>query len=199
MPKTLDREWDSDSFIKYRNAFPGEYASSSPQFKAHFQDLVARDVKAPYLKALQGYLWEEGYKAGELKAPLFPDVAPAMARWTDSGRKVMIYSSGSVPAQKLLFAHTDAESPNLCSLITDWFDTVNAGPKMEAASYAKIASGYPGFDLKEWLFLSDNLKEVEAAREAGMQSLPVVRPGNPPLPSEHTLALDAIQDFDNLS
>lgn len=33
-------------------------------------------------------------------------------------------------------------------------------------------------ELGKWLFLSDNVKEVRAAREAGMQSYVVVREGN---------------------
>jgi enolase-phosphatase E1 len=198
LPETLDRDWDSKSFAHYRNAFPADCISSRENFEAHVRDLVSRDVKAPYLKAIQGYLWEEGYKIGDLNAPLFPDVAPALVRWNAAGIKIMIYSSGSVPAQKLLFGHTNATPSNLMPFITDWFDTVNAGPKVEFASYTKIGSNYPTIELGDWLFLSDNLKEVEAARAAGMQSLPVNRPGNPPIPSDHPLAASAILGFDGL-
>lgn len=109
----------------------------------------------------------------------------------------MIYSSGSVPAQKLLFGHTDAEPSNLMPLISDWFDTVNAGPKVDAESYAKIASHYPDVALGDWLFLTDSPKEVTAAREAGMQSLPVSRPGNAPLPLDDGLG-SPISNFDSL-
>lgn len=35
--------------------------------------------------------------------------------------------------------HPDLETEDLQHLITDWFDTVNAGPKKEASSYRKIA------------------------------------------------------------
>lgn len=162
------------------------------------EDLVARDVKAPYLKALQGYLWEEGYRSGKLRAPLFDDVGPAIVSWHDAGLIIMIYSSGSVPAQKLLFGHTTAQPSDMTALITDWFDTVNAGPKVNPASYTKIASHYPNFQLDQWLFLSDNLLEVEAARAAGMRSLPVVRPGNAPIDDPKALK-SAIHDFNALS
>ena len=121
-----------------------------------------------------------------------------MTEWHNAGLPVMIYSSGSVPAQKLLFGHTDAEPSNLMPLISDWFDTVNAGPKTEAASYTKIASNYPSVGLGQWLFLSDNLKEVVAARDAGMQSLPVTRPGNPPLPSDVQVTVTPVSNFDSL-
>ncbi len=82
--------------------------------------------------------------------------------------------------------------------VSNGFDTVNAGPKTEAASYTRIASKYPEIEPKDWLFLTDNLKEVEAAREAGMQSLPVSRPGNAPLPPDDPLAASVIQEFDGL-
>ena len=118
---------------------------------------MSRDVKASYLKSLQGYLWEKGYRTGQLKAPLFPDVAGHMASWRKDRIRVMIYSSGSVPAQKLLFRHTNGTPPDLTPLITDFFDTVNAGPKMEAASYEKIANKYKRYPTGEWLFLSDNV------------------------------------------
>lgn len=195
LPRTLDEEWEGPQFARYRNAFPEDCVASRTAYEAHVRDLIARDIKAPYLKALQGYLWEEGYKAGELKAPLFRDVVPAMTGWCAAGLRVMIYSSGSVPAQKLFFGHTDAELSDLKPLITDWFDTVNAGPKTEVASYSTIAANYPDLALGEWLFLSDNLKEVEAAKAAGMHSLPVVRPGNPALPSDHPLTGSAVEGF----
>jgi len=111
----------------------------------------------------------------------------------------MIYSSGSVPAQKLLFGHTDAQPPSLIPLVSDWFDTVNAGPKTEASSYANIVAHHPEFKPREWLFLSDNIKEVEAALEAGMQSLPVIRPGNAPLPDDNSSSSRAVRDFRELA
>ncbi|KAL2754674.1 hypothetical protein ACRALDRAFT_2043602 [Sodiomyces alcalophilus JCM 7366] len=199
LPAALDKNWDSPEFAPYRNAFPEPAASSRSDFEAHVVDLVNRDVKAPYLKALQGHLWQRGYESGQIKAPLFPDVAPTMATWVTAGMKVMIYSSGSVPAQKLFFGHTDASPSSLVPLISDWFDTVNAGPKTESRSYATIMSHHPTVKPHEWLFLSDNLAEVSAAREAGMQSLPVIRPGNPPLPENNSLATDAVRDFRDLA
>lgn len=143
-------------------------------------------MKIAYLKSLQGYLWEDGYATGRLKAPLFPDVSPKFSQWKARGFEIMIYSSGSVPAQKLLFKYTDAgtgqPAVDLTPLITDYFDTVNAGPKLEAASYRKIAAARDRFSAGEWLFLSDNVGEVEAAKAAGMQSVVVLRHGNADLP-----------------
>ena len=191
----LDEQWDSPELAAYRSAFPEAYRDDRNSLEEHVRDLVDRDVKAPYLKSLQGHLWQHGYQTGELKAPLFSDVAPFMKAAHARGKKVVIYSSGSVQAQKLLFGHTNAEPSDMKPLITDWFDTVNAGPKTDAASYRKILSHYPKVGAVKWLFFSDNLSEVDAALQAGMRSLPLARPGNPALPLEHPLTSRAIADF----
>ncbi|KAI1484298.1 enolase-phosphatase E1 [Daldinia eschscholtzii] len=198
LPETLKTQWDSPDFAKYRDAFPSEYSSSKDALEAHVRDLVERDVKISYLKSFQGYLWAEGYASGDLKAPLFPDVAAKLPEWQRKGLKIMIYSSGSVAAQKLFFGHTDASQSDLTPLISDWFDTVNAGLKAETDSYKKIANQHPEFSPAEWLFLSDNVKEVEAAIQAGMQSIVVQRPGNAPLSPEVPQRLRVIETFDSL-
>ncbi|KAI1335550.1 enolase-phosphatase E1 [Xylariaceae sp. FL0016] len=198
LPETLEREWNSPSFSKYRDAFPSEYSSSKEALMAHVQELMKKDVKVSYLKSLQGYLWEEGYASGALKAPLFPDVYPKLSQWHKQGLQIMIYSSGSVPAQKLLFKHTDAETSDLTPLISDWFDTTNAGLKTEKSSYTTIAENHTEVPAGDWLFLSDNFKEVDAAIAAGMQSMVVHRPGNADLPSEVIPRLAVIETFDSL-
>jgi enolase-phosphatase E1 len=121
-----------------------------------------------------------------------------MTSWRDLGLKIMIYSSGSVPAQKLLFGHTNAQPPDLTPLISGWFDTVNGGDKTQTASYAMIASRYPDWKPGQWLFLSDNPKEVKAAIDAGMQSIHVCRPGNPSLPIDHDTVLEDFTDLAGL-
>ncbi|KAF9770982.1 enolase-phosphatase E1 [Fusarium sp. DS 682] len=195
LPKVLDQEWDSPEFAKYRDAFPEEYRNSRSDFEAHVRDLVKRDVKIAYLKSLQGYLWLQGYKSGNIVAPLFPDVEPFFNEATQAGKKIIIYSSGSVPAQKLLFSHTNSEKPDMTSLIADYFDTTNAGPKTEVDSYTIISEHPEHKDVNRWLFLSDNINEVKAAVGAGMRSLPVVRPGNAPLPPDEPLSKLAIAEF----
>lgn len=199
LPEFLAEQWDEPSFAGYRNAFPDEYRNDRSAFEAHVRDLVARDVKAPYLKALQGHLWTKGYESGVLKAPLFPDVPPFITNAHAAGKKIMIYSSGSVPAQKLLFSHTTAQPPDMSVLISDWFDTVNAGPKTDVASYTTILSHHPDTSPARWVFLSDNLNEVDAARQSGMHSIPAVRPGNAPLPSHHPLSEFAVSEFTPVS
>ena len=130
-----------------------------------------RDEKDTVLKTIQGMIWEEGYAAGELSAEIYPDVAPALRRWARGGVRLYVYSSGSVPAQKLLFGHSSAG--DLTPLFQAYFDT-KAGPKREAASYAGIVRGI-GIPAGEVLFLSDVEAELDAAREAGLRTCQLVR------------------------
>lgn len=263
--------------MPYRDAFPEEHRKSPEALQAHVEDLTKRDVKVAYLKNLQGYLWQDGYRTGAYSTTLFADVVPQLRQWKDDGLSLAIYSSGSIFAQKLLFGHVqttettpatgtkrarpigdtevqasdDADKPptkkqlvetsgddvkagagsqsvattpatsgdagkapddagkgsandeqppgteDLTALFDGWFDTTNAGMKTESASYATIARelevrtpsespklrGFLGADVQQWkpeqiLFLSDNVKEIDAAHEAKMQAVLVQRPGN---------------------
>lgn len=159
---------------------------------------MAKDLKISYVKSLQGYLWLSGYESGDIRCPLFSDVAPMMRKWHDDSIIIIIYSSGSVPAQKLLFQYTNSTPADLRPLITNYFDTVNAGSKTDEASYTKIAATQPTFDISHHLFLSDNIKEVQAARIAGMQAATIVRPGNAPLSSDEMASNPLIHSFEEL-
>ncbi|OAA57883.1 enolase-phosphatase e-1s [Niveomyces insectorum RCEF 264] len=220
LPETLAAQWDSPAFAPYRAAFPAEHRASPAAVTAHVHDLVARDVKASYLKGLQGLLWAAGYRSGALTAPLYPDVLPALRAWhDDAGIALMVYSSGSVAAQKLLFQHTSTVEEEAATaagdekttetkhlgedvtpLFADYFDTVNAGPKTAASSYAAILAAhrddYP--DAGRWLFLSDNVLEVAAAKEAGLQSYVVQRPGNAPLAASVAETHRVVTTFEGL-
>jgi enolase-phosphatase E1 len=139
-----------------------------------------RDRKSTGLKSLQGKVWEEGYRTGALRGEVYDDVPRALSRWRGEGRRIAIYSSGSVLAQKLLFAHT--RSGDLTPFIDAWFSTTT-GPKREGASYARIAQA---LDLPPpaILFVSDVVPELDAARSAGMATALAVRSGEAP-PSGH--------------
>jgi enolase-phosphatase E1 len=137
-------------------------------------DLMNRDIKETSLKALQGMIWRGGYESGEIVAHVFDDVPPALAQWADGGVDVRIYSSGSIEAQKLFFAHTAAG--DLTPSLRGHYDTTT-GPKREAASYAAIAADM-GLEPRQILFVSDVGAELDAARAAGMATALAVRPGN---------------------
>ena len=138
--------------------------------------LIDLDRKSTGLKSLQGKIWHEGYSDGSLRAQVFPDVAPAFARWRVAGLTISIFSSGSALAQQLLFAHTEAG--DLTSFISNYFDT-SVGKKGEAESYRRIADAI-GLPPSEILFVSDVVSELSAAREAGMKTVLSIRPGNQP-------------------
>jgi enolase-phosphatase E1 len=143
--------------------------------------LMDRDRKSTALKELQGLICEEGYRRGELRAQVFPDVRPALERWRARQIGVGIYSSGSVLAQRLLFGHT--ADGDLTGLLRWHFDT-HVGPKIDPASYRRIADAIQQ-PADRCLFLSDATRELDAARQAGLQVRLVVRPGNAPVPSAH--------------
>jgi enolase-phosphatase E1 len=141
--------------------------------------LMDRDRKSTAVKSLQGKVWKNGFESGELKGTLFADVPAAFARWSTYAR-VAIYSSGSVDAQRLLFRHTIYG--DLTPHIAGYFDT-RTGPKTAISSYIAIAMAMnvaPG----EAIFFSDVVRELDAARDAGMQTRLVMREGNAPVDDE---------------
>ena len=134
-------------------------AEAARQFFAWMDE----DKKITPLKTLQGIVWREGYESGELKAHLYPDAIDAMRSWAKRGVMQFIYSSGSVEAQKLYFAHSVAG--DLTPMIGAYFDTTT-GPKGEPASYRAITASI-GFAPREITFFSDAPTETDAARVAG--------------------------------
>jgi enolase-phosphatase E1 len=145
---------------------------------------MERDQKVTPLKALQGLIWEDGYRSGELVSHLYPDVAPALRAWHDRGIRLYIYSSGSTHAQQLIYGHTVAG--DLTPLLSGYFDT-RIGHKREVGSYQRIADAI-GVPPRRILFVSDVREELDAAREAGWQTLWMVREGLPALGAAHRRA-----------
>ncbi|HEY6248671.1 MAG TPA: acireductone synthase [Candidatus Angelobacter sp.] len=173
----------------FADADPGAEVESAVTY---MEWLTARDRKSPAFKSLQGRIWEIGYRSGHLQAEVFPDVPSALARWQQQGQKICIFSSGSVLAQKLLFAHTIAG--DLTPHIGSYFDTTTAGSKADPASYKKIADTCQ-LDPPEIVFISDIVAELDAAHTVGMKTLLSVRPGNRPQPvNPHTV----IHSFDEI-
>jgi len=160
---------------------------------AYVEWLMDRDSKSTALKDLQGLICEEGYRRGELVAQVFPDVRPALERWRSLDIDAGIYSSGSVLAQKLLFGHTS--DGDLTGLLRWHFDT-RVGAKGDAASYRRILDAIQQ-PADSCLFLSDVPRELDAARQAGLQVRLVVRPGNAPVSSTH--GFETIHTFAELA
>jgi enolase-phosphatase E1 len=141
---------------------------------AYLEWLMDRDRKSPGLKALQGLIWEEGYSRGELRGLVFDEVPGAMRRWRAEGKKIAIYSSGSVLAQRRLFQTTP--DGDLTTIIDGFFDT-SVGAKVDRESYERIAAAL-GTAPGRILFVSDVTAELSAARQVGFQVRLATRPGN---------------------
>lgn len=130
-----------------------------------------QDRKSTGLKALQGMIWRAGYVNGSFTGHLYPDVLPALKTWQQQGIKLYVYSSGSVAAQKLLFGYSD--EGDITGLFSGYFDT-HVGAKREVNAYHTIAAEI-GLPADRLLFLSDISQELDAAAEAGWQTLQLIR------------------------
>jgi len=137
---------------------------------------IDEDKKITPLKALQGMIWEAGYRQGDFKGHVYEDALRKLKAWRAQNVKLYVFSSGSVQAQKLLFAYS--EYGDLTPLFSGYFDTT-VGAKREPDSYRKIAAdiGLPPGDV---LFLSDIKEELDAARSADMQTVWLLRDGDLP-------------------
>lgn len=145
--------------------------ASSSEVLDTLKDWVKSDRKHPGLKALQGLVWNQGYVDGTLKGIVYDDVPPALDLWEHDGIGLGVYSSGSVNAQKLLFGYSNYG--DLCPFFSAYFDTA-IGHKREIMSYESIASKL-GLPPKDILFLSDIKEELDAAEQAGMKTIQLVR------------------------
>lgn len=176
-----------------RNLNPPSIGSGTvEELAAYVHWLMDQDRKATPLKSLQGKIWQAGYIAGELHSQVFKDVPPAFERWSEQGKDICIYSSGSVLAQKLLFANTEAG--DLTGFINGYFDT-ETGPKSEAESYRRIADALK-LRSSAMVFVSDVTAELKAARAAGLETILCMRPGNHPQTGNHHYSV--IRGFDEV-
>ncbi|MBN8480058.1 MAG: acireductone synthase [Xanthomonadales bacterium] len=173
----------------------GLVAASEQELIDRLVGWIDADRKSTALKALQGMIWEDGYRDGAFRAHIYADAARALREWHARGIPLYVYSSGSVPAQKLLFGHTEAG--DLAPLFSGYFDTETGG-KREAASYARIAAAI-GVEPASILFLSDIVEELDAARASGLKTTQLARaPETCPADARHAcvttfdaIALDA--------
>lgn len=154
--------------------------------------LMDRDSKTTGLKALQGVVWESGFRSGALQAEVFADVVEALKRWQQAGVDLRIYSSGSILAQRLFFGHST--EGDLTGYFRKHYDTTS-GSKKDASSYLTIANDI-GLPPEQIVFFTDVYAEIQAASQAGMQVVACVRPNNVPLPSDYTGLM--IETFDSI-
>jgi enolase-phosphatase E1 len=167
----LEQHWNDPEVRADVARLGAEPADDPAAVAAHVHWLMDQDKKSTGLKSLQGKIWEEGYRTGELRGEVYPDVPPALERWRRQEIDIAIFSSGSVQAQRSLFASTAAG--DLTRFIRAYFDTTT-GPKTAPDSYARIAAALERSP-SEVLFLSDVAAELDAARTAGMRTALCVR------------------------
>ena len=169
----LHREYQQDLAL---GNYPPHFDDKSPELiAAYLRFLIDADRKSSPLKSIQGKIWQSGYESGELKSVMFADVPRAFDRWYEKGIIIAIYSSGSILAQKLIFKYSNYG--DLTRYISNYFDTA-VGHKRETESYQKIAAT-PSFpQVENFLFISDIIEELDAAKNAGLQTLLAVRQGN---------------------
>lgn len=178
-PAWLDEhagEADRERIVAAVASEAGLADASTDAITATLRTWVAEDRKATPLKELQGLIWEQGFADGELVSDFFPDALVALSQWHDAGLPISVYSSGSVLAQRNWYAHSP--EGDLTDWIAGYYDTANAGPKRESASYRAIAEAI-GAEPGRLLFCSDVVAELDAARDAGWQVVRVRRLGEP--------------------
>ena len=176
-PAFLETHWDQPEIqakLQAAEQESGQRLDSPASANALFQQWITDDRKATPLKALQGMIWKTGYQNGDYTAHLYPDTAPALQAWKEKGLDLYVYSSGSIAAQKLFFSYSDAG--DLTGLFSGYFDTTS-GHKQETDSYRTIQQSI-GLPAEQLLFLSDIEAELDAAAEAGFQTIRLDREGN---------------------
>jgi enolase-phosphatase E1 len=151
---------------------------------------ILEDRKDPVLKSIQGKIWKDAFESGAIKGHVYPDVPENLRKWNDQGIKVGIFSSGSVEAQKLLFQYSEAG--DLTPYLSEYFDT-RVGAKKNTNSYTNIASRL-SMSPSSILFLSDVEDELNAARDAHLQTTQVLRENVVPNTSGHS----TVNSFDEI-
>ena len=150
----------------------------------HWSD---RGLKLAPLQAIQGMIWEQGYADGALRGQVYADVARHLRLWAGRGVRVFTFSSGSIPAQRMIFGHST--EGDLASLLAGFFDT-RIGAKREPDTYVRLAIGM-NVPTAAVAFLSDVEAELDAAATAGMRTCQIHRPdAASPRAERHPVAPD---------
>ncbi|XP_044745633.1 enolase-phosphatase E1-like isoform X2 [Coccinella septempunctata] len=158
------------------------------------KNLTEKDDSNKGLKTIQGLLLKKGYDSGELKGHIFDDVPKFFDSWSAT-KKFALFSSGSVESQQLLFKNTS--EGDLTSHIKKFFDLA-LGSKTDSETYKKIAKELEVAPV-DILFLTDDVKEAEAAKSADVNVVLVEREGNAPISEESRTNFTVVSSFAEVS
>ncbi|TKB55062.1 acireductone synthase [Ferrimonas aestuarii] len=132
---------------------------------------IEQDKKATPLKTLQGLIWRQGYTKGDFEGHVYQDALEGLKSLKEQGKRIYSYSSSSNEAQELLFQHS--QFGDLRALFHGHFDT-HVGQKVVSQAYRNIIN-----TISMWpnliLFVSDNVEELNAAKDAGLKTCQIVR------------------------
>lgn len=185
LPQLIRQRGSND--VKIDDALNSFEITENAQLEQHILDLVARDVKDSKLKSLQGFVWQQGYMDGSIKAPIYRDAIDLIS---NPENDIYIYSSGSVKAQKLLFQYAcdiedkEKKAIDLIPFIKGYFDITTSGPKIESQSYTNILNDIKMGPNESITFLSDNPLELDAAKKCNINVGLALRPGNNTVPNK---------------
>lgn len=174
LPEFVRKQQDRSDVVEQIAAVRAEIGQPSADIEAVIAQLLAwieADKKVTPLKALQGLVWENGYKTQAYKGHVYDDAFQCLQQWRQDNLRLFIYSSGSIYAQKLLFGYSDFGDLN--PLFEGYFDT-GVGGKKESASYRAIVEKM-ALPADQILFLSDVVAELDAAKNVGLQTVQLVR------------------------
>lgn len=135
------------------------------------KEFIDLDLKLKPLKDLQGLIWEEGFLSKVFVAPIYEDAYRFLEKAKEKGYELYIYSSGSLKAQDLFFSNTNYG--NIKYFFNGFFDT-SIGSKKDPKSYLNILKETKKKS-NEVIFLTDSLDEINASREANIESILVDR------------------------
>ncbi len=158
--------------------FPNHISFTKKSIPIYLCYLIDVDRKFGVLKKIQGKIWKDGYEKGLLKSNLFQDVPEFLMKAKSENIDCHVYSSGSEEAQILIYKYSNFG--DLTNTFATYFDTAMGG-KRETQSYLNIAH-HLDREPQDFVFFTDILEEAIAAKEAGMESVILNRPGNASLP-----------------
>lgn len=154
-------------------------SASAQELAAVLETWMDRGEMPAPLRTMHALIWKEGFAAGQFVSPFFDDAIPALRSWSEQKIPVFVFSNGAVPAQRAWFTHSP--EGDLIPLIKGHFSPESTGSKQEASSYRNIAHDVAeifGKPREKFLFFSDQVEALDAARLAGWGTVGVRRPGD---------------------